>query len=156
MTTVTVKMDRSDSNSNSIHSTVGANASRALRYLIDEDPLLEDLQLTSLNHNNNKGQQEGSAPVFAYAAALINSDANENIWTSTDASIAGDIQQKAKDALSEVDRKLILVESLSERISREKPEHVAAPLLKLHGFTPFLEEDSAGGAVLTSISVHFE
>jgi len=39
-----------------------------------------------------------------------------------------------------VDRKLILVEGLSERISREKPEHVAAPLLKLHGFSPFLQE----------------
>ena len=36
--------------------------------------------------------------------------------------------------MAEVDRKLALVESLAERISREKPEDVAGPLLRLHGY----------------------
>lgn len=128
---------------------VGADASRSLRLIMEEDPLLEALHLTTLDKEGT-GTTE---PAFAYAAALINTDKSKNIlinnnsnaelWTSTDSSIAGDIQQKAKDALSEVDRKLIIVESLSERISREKPEHVAAPLLKLHGFSPYPSDNNA-------------
>ena len=50
----------------------------------------------------------------------------------------------------EVDQKLILVESLSERISREKLEHVAAPLLKLHGFTPFAHENENQGVSVST------
>ncbi|GFH60850.1 hypothetical protein CTEN210_17325 [Chaetoceros tenuissimus] len=130
----------------------GANASRALRRLIEEDPLLEKFQLTTLNPNQDgsnkkdaKVVNKGTEPVFAYAAALVNADSSIDMDMDSqqdffDPTSGGNIQQKAKDALAEVERKLLLVGSLSERISREKPEHVAAPLLKLHGFTPFPEE----------------
>ena len=47
---------------------------------------------------------------------------------------SGEYQQRATKALAKVDRKLALVESLSQRISREAPEEVAGPLLRLHGF----------------------
>ena len=47
---------------------------------------------------------------------------------------SGEYRQRATEALAEVDRKLALVESLSQRISREAPEEVAGPLLRLHGF----------------------
>lgn len=130
----------------------GANASRALRRLIEEDPLLEKFQLTTLNPNQDgsskkdgKVVKKGTEPVFTYAAALVNADSSLDMDMDSqhdffDPTSGGNIQQKAKDALAEVERKLLLVGSLSERISREKPEHVAAPLLKLHGFTPFPEE----------------
>ena len=132
------------SRQSSSNGNVGANASRALRRLIDEDPLLEELHLVTLQQ---KITNNTNVPAFAYAAALINADNynGDELWTSSDSSLGGNVQQKAKDALSEVDRKLVLVESLSERISREKPEHVAAPLLKLHGFTPFMDE--RGGSI---------
>jgi hypothetical protein len=55
------------------------------------------------------------------------------------------VQQKAKDALVEVERKLTLVTSLCERISREKPEHVAAPFLQLHGFSPYVVDGDGDG-----------
>jgi len=124
---------------------VGASASRSLRCLIDEDPLLEELHLTRLQQKSTANTNE---PAFAYAAALINADSYsaDALWTSSDSTLGGNVQQKAKDALSEVDRKLVLVESLSERISREKPEHVAAPLLKLHGFDPFLNVQGAASS----------
>ena len=49
-------------------------------------------------------------------------------------SSSGEYRQRASEALAEVDRKLALVDSLSQRISRDAPEKVAGPLLKLHGF----------------------
>lgn len=145
----------------SSNSNVGANASKSLRWLIDEDPLLQELHLTTLQQKSNANTSEpafayAAEPAFAYAAALINADSYnaDELWSSSDSSLGGNVQQKAKDALSEVDRKLALVESLSERISREKPEHVAAPLLRLHGFSPFLEEqrDSSSNANGTGMS----
>jgi len=164
----------SDTNASGAGAATGpaTTASKTLQYLLREDPQLENFNLTHLNLSSKK---EGS---FAYAAALINVDNQshnhsghdedgngDGIVDWSDASIAGEIQQKARDALSEVERKLILVESLSERISREKPEHVAEPLMKLHGYTPYPEEkedndndndngtgsgSGGGGAMLTS------
>ena len=45
------------------------------------------------------------------------------------------MQQQATQALVEVERKLALVESLAERVSRTSPEAVAGPLLRLHGYS---------------------
>lgn len=53
--------------------------------------------------------------------------------------------------MAEVDRKLALVDSLSQRLSRDAPERVAGPLLRLHGFE--LEgATNVDGAVLTMTS----
>lgn len=49
-------------------------------------------------------------------------------------SSSGEYRQRATEALAEVDRKLALVESLAQRVSRDAPEKVAGPLLRLHGF----------------------
>jgi hypothetical protein len=149
--------------SNTPTSTIGLNSSKALQYLLEEDPLLQNLNLTTLSttttratRNNNQDDIAATAsssiamepPAFSYAAALIknndtnNANHNTNITTlHTNFIESNGIQQKAQDALSEVDRKLALVQSLSERISREKPEHVAAPLLKLHGYNVVLNEN---------------
>ncbi len=90
----------------------------------DDDDLYEVVDVDNdddVNQKENKGKT---------------SKANNGKNSSTN------IQQKAQEALSEVDRKLALVESLSERISREKPEHVAGPLLKLHGYNVISEDDN--------------
>jgi hypothetical protein len=154
-------------------------AAKALRCLLEEDPLLKELQLTQLplnsqdpivvaTKNDKKGetvhddndddddeQQEDLDPALAYAAALIypdyfsqqrQKDIRKNDYPSDSNSLAmsASVQQKAKDALVEVERKLALVTSLCERISREKPEHVAGPFLQLHGFSPYSLEDDKG------------
>jgi hypothetical protein len=49
-------------------------------------------------------------------------------------SSSGEYRQRATEALAEVDRKLALVESLAQRVSRDSPAKVAGPLLRLHGF----------------------
>jgi len=73
----------------------------------------------------------------SYAAALLHDGSNsaagaaKSGWMTS----SGEYRQRATEALAEVDRKLALVESLSQRISREAPEEVAGPLLRLHGFT---------------------
>jgi hypothetical protein len=59
---------------------------------------------------------------FGYAAALLESENAKNH------------QQRAEEALGEVERKLALVESLAERVSRTSPEAVAGSLLRLHGY----------------------
>lgn len=103
-----------NSSSNSTqHSTAQAASSLAL--LLREDPLLTDLKM-------NVGGGEEAA--FAYAAALL----EETAGTKSH-------QQLAEEALGEVDRKLTLVESLAERVSRTSPEAVAGSLLRLHGYT---------------------
>ena len=83
-------------------------------------------QLTS---SGSAASSSSSSDVFAYVAALLHQDSR--LWMSS----SGNITQRAKEALAEVDRKLLLVESLADRISREKPEDVAGPLLQLHGTT---------------------
>ena len=81
-------------------------------------------QLTS---SGSAASSSSSSDVFAYVAALLHQDSR--LWMSS----SGNITQQVKEALAEVDRKLLLVESLPDRISREKPEDVAGPLLQLHG-----------------------
>lgn len=129
-----------------IHSskqTKGVTSAKALQYLLHEDPLLQALNLTTLTSSNDSNSNSNSTtsepPAFSYAAALIKSDEDNDGNENGNEGITynSNIQQKAQEALTEVDRKLALVESLSERISREKPEHVAAPLLKLHGYNVF-------------------
>ena len=112
-------------NNNEPVSTVSSSASKALSLLLREDPLLMEHQLTS----SGSAGGDSSSDVFAYAAALLHQDST--LWMSS----SGNITQRAKEALAEVDRKLLLVESLADRISREKPEDVAGPLLQLHGTT---------------------
>jgi hypothetical protein len=91
-------------------------------------------------------------PVFQYAASLISSQ-NGGIHKENFKSavvIGKDIQENAKEALTEVDRKLSLVQSLAEHISKEKPQHVAAPLLQLHGYTPYSAEEQKSLETTTS------
>jgi len=105
------------------------------------------------DEDDNEDLNSNSDPAFAYAAALIypddygrtnNNNNNKDHHRQSDSSslsMNAHVQQKAKDALVEVERKLALVTSLCERISREKPEHVAAPFLQLHGFSPYSHDN---------------
>jgi hypothetical protein len=45
----------------------------------------------------------------------------------------GEYRQRATEALADVDRKLALIDSLGQRITRESPESIAGPLLRCHG-----------------------
>ena len=141
--------------------TIGTGAAAALSLLLREDPLLIQHGLTcddtrsfrdgngvfasdchatagndglapaSLQHNN----QDDAA--LSYAAALLHGHSSSPATSGTDGSwmtSSGEYRQRATEALAEVDRKLALVESLSQRVSRESPEKVAGPLLRLHGF----------------------
>ena len=91
-----------------------AAASASLSLLLREDTLLTQHAL------HVTGKTEEAA--FSYAASLLDTEDQHAI------------QQKAKEALAEVERKLALVESLAERVSRTSPEAVAGPLLRLHGY----------------------
>jgi len=86
--------------------------------------------------SSSKIHQDDAA--HSYAAALLHDGSNNNTSSSHAKSgwmtSSGEYRQRATEALAEVDRKLALVESLSQRISREAPEKVAGPLLRLHGF----------------------
>eukprot|EP00934_Nitzschia_sp_Nitz4_P005052 Nitzschia sp. Nitz4//scaffold50_size126154//93439//96441//NITZ4_003696-RA/size126154-processed-gene-0.154-mRNA-1//1//CDS//3329553731//5042//frame0 len=111
------------SGNNSGNATTSAvQAASSLALLLREDPLLQKLDM----HVGG-----GDEPAFAYAAAVLETDSNDS--TSH--------RLKAEEALGEVDRKLALVESLAERVSRTSPEAVAAPLLRLHGFSVEESED---------------
>lgn len=99
-----------------------AQAASSLSLLMREDPLLTKLEM----HVGS-----GDEPAFAYAAALLEAEDSKNH------------QQRAEEALGEVERKLALVESLAERVSRTSPEAVAGPLLRLHGYT--IEESGEDG-----------
>lgn len=114
-TSSTVSDNRNPSNAPSS----AAQAASSLALLLREDPLLTKLNL-------HQGGGEDAA--FSYAAALLESENSKNH------------QQQAEEALGEVERKLALVESLAERVSRTSPEAVAGSLLRLHGYT--IEESS--------------
>ena len=119
--------DSSSSRNKKVNSNVPAQSSAAqaassLGLLLREDRLLTDYEL------HVSGKTEEAA--FSYAAALL-----ENEDTSHQ-----EVTQRATDALAEVHRKLALVESLAERVSRTSPEAVAGPLLRLHGYSLALEE----------------
>lgn len=103
--------------------TSAAQAASSLALLLREDPLLTKLEM----HVSAKG--EGTP--FSYAASLLETNDSRSH------------QQRAEDALNEVDRKLALVESMAERVSRTSPEAVAAPLLRLHGHV--IEEEEEEG-----------
>ena len=92
-----------------------AAASASLALLLREDNLLTQHEL------HVSGKPEEAA--FSYAAALLETD-DQHV-----------VQQKAREALGEVERKLALVQSLAERVSRTSPEAVAGPLLRLHGYS---------------------
>ena len=102
------------------------------------------------------GEGSVGAASFAYAAALLleGDDVNNKSSStksssksnrSSSASSIRDHQERAEDALGEVERKLALVESLAERVSRTSPEAVAGPLLRLHGYTTFNGDDDDDG-----------
>lgn len=123
----------------STNSTISSGAAHALSLLLREDPLLIKHGLTSSsyhrhNHNgdaaaaaDNHNDDENNA-AHSYAAALLHDN------STSSSSSSGGYRQRATEALAEVDRKLALVESLSLRLSREAPEEISGPLLRLHGF----------------------
>lgn len=80
--------------------------------------LREDTMLTKFNMHAGGGEEAS----YVYAASLLDAEDHRTP------------QQRAEEALGEVDRKLALVESLAERVSRTSPEAVAGPLLRLHGY----------------------
>ena len=129
-------------------SSVGSTAAAALSLLLREDPLLTRHGLIraspgaaastavlagtgTADADGAMGANEESA--FSYAAALLHED-DQGTGSSGWMSSTGEVQRRAAEALAEVDRKLALVESLAERIGRERPEDVAGPLLRLHGY----------------------
>ena len=94
-----------------------AQAASSLALLLREDNLLTEYEL------HVSGKSEESA--FSYASALLQNEDSTHL----------EVTQRATDALAEVHRKLALVESLAERVSRTSPEAVAGPLLRLHGYS---------------------
>jgi hypothetical protein len=100
---------------NAAQSSSAAQAASSLALLLREDQLLAKFDMNV----SSKGEEAS----FAYAAAMLEENDTK------------DHQERAEDALGEVDRKLVLVESLAERVSRTSPEAVAGPLLRLHGHT---------------------
>lgn len=123
--------------------TTGAGAADALSLLLQEDPLLLQHGLNLYNGGSVSSDASGDDnhednpddAAYAYAASLLHDDgssapSNNGGWMSS----SGEYRQRATEALAEVDRKLALVESLAQRVSRDSPEKVAGPLLRLHGF----------------------
>jgi hypothetical protein len=113
--------------------TSTAQAASSLSLLLREDQLLTKFEL----HVSGKGEEAS----FSYAAALLSEEDTL------------DHQQRAEEALGEVDRKLALVESLAERVSRTSPEAVAAPLLRLHGYVIESEDPEESPAPTTSTTL---
>ena len=113
-------MDHASSSGSTSTPAAPAAATQSLQLLLRDDYLLTQHEL-----HITKNSQEAA---FGYAASLLQSGDNH----------AGQIQQRATDALGEVERKLALVQSLAERVSRTSPKAVAGPLLRLHGYS--LEE----------------
>lgn len=123
--------------------TMGTSAADALALLLKEDPLLlqHGLNLYSGGSvssdaaGDDKHEENTDDAAYAYAASLLHDDgssasSNNGGWMSS----SGEYRQRATEALAEVDRKLALVESLAQRVSRDSPDKVAGPLLRLHGF----------------------
>jgi hypothetical protein len=96
-------------------------ATQSLQLLLRDDYLLTQHEL-----HITKNSEEAA---FQYAASLLQQDNNGQ-----------QVQQRATDALQEVARKLVLVQSLAERVSRTSPKAVAGPLLRLHGYALHDEE----------------
>ena len=101
-------------------SSSSAAATQSLQLLLREDKLLTLHELHKSKHADEAA--------FSYAATLLQTEGG------------GDVELRAVEALAEVDRKLMLVQSLAERVSRTSPDAVAGPLLHLHGYN--LDEDN--------------
>lgn len=128
---------RSDGGSSSAKAMPPSNFSQAfssLNLLLQEDRLMTEYEL----HVSGKKTEE----VFAYAAALLDDTSGGHHDT--------EVTQRATDALAEVNRKLALVESLAERVSRTSPEAVAGPLLRLHGYAAGTDENKGGSSTAGS------
>jgi conserved oligomeric Golgi complex subunit 5 len=97
-------------------------AAQSLQLLLREDPLLVEYGLTKSDDDDTPEESSPPVPAYEYAAALL---VGKTDSFSTD---------RALDALSEVERKLALVESLATKLSRTSPEAVAGHLLRLHGY----------------------
>lgn len=114
-----------------------AQAASSLSLLLREDHLMNEYEL----HVSGKTEEVA----FSYAAALLENEDSSSHFDQHQHATA-EVTQRATDALAEVHRKLALVESLAERVSRTSPEAVAGPLLRLHGYTA----DDAKGTNNTS------
>eukprot|EP00586_Coscinodiscus_wailesii_P004072 CAMPEP_0172488398 /NCGR_PEP_ID=MMETSP1066-20121228/17894_1 /TAXON_ID=671091 /ORGANISM="Coscinodiscus wailesii, Strain CCMP2513" /LENGTH=385 /DNA_ID=CAMNT_0013255581 /DNA_START=142 /DNA_END=1295 /DNA_ORIENTATION=+ len=142
-----------------------SNTATALSLLLREDPLLTIHNLTTLPSTSSTTTSTTATTTlnaneeaaFSYAAALLHDDATG--WMSPPT----DVQSRAAEALAEADRKLMLVQSLYERVARESPAAVAGPLLRLHGYKATTstagegddgdeEEDGADG--MTAVGSH--
>lgn len=123
-------------------SSIGTAASSALSLLLQEDPLLIEHDMiysksrgaNDLNDDVLEAVQSANVvneeASFSYAASLLqDTEQDTSGWTTS----TGDVQQRATEALAEVERKLALIQSLYLRIARENPLDVAGKLLKLHG-----------------------
>lgn len=114
----------------------------------DDDDDDDDADSTT---SSSTGSDANDNAAFSYAAALLRandatSSASALAASGLDTTAAagggmtdeswsgGGVQKRATEALAEVDRKLALVESLADRIARERPEEVAGPLLRMHGY----------------------
>lgn len=96
-------------------SSSASAAAASLQVLLREDPLLKQFGLT-------EASRSGDQVAFAYASTLLQKEGER-----------GDTQEQANLALQDVDRKLILVQSLAVKLSRTSPEAVAGHFLHLHG-----------------------
>ncbi len=117
MTTVVVPPSNprrsASSEGGSSHPSSSAAATQSLQLLLREDKLLTQHELHLSKHS-----QEAA---FSSAAALLQSDPN------------GTVKQHATEALAEVDRKLLLVQSLAERVSRTSPDAVCETKQRMVG-----------------------
>jgi hypothetical protein len=141
----------------------GSGAAHALALLLREDPLLVRHGLVDGGVGGVGGEADsddggGNNAAHSYAAALLHVGGHHDPASSSSSSSSssakwltssgGEYRQRATEALADVDRKLALVESLSQRISREAPEMVAGPLLRSHGFElASLPAEGGGGGV---------
>ena len=157
---------QSNTNENDNINTIGSSASTALALLLREDPLLlQHNMVHGGNYNSNDIDHQGSTTnkntntntntnssvhkineeaSFAYAASLIHEahELNDMFGASESAEDISEkpsihVQQRATDALFDVERKLGLIQSLYLRVARDHPEHVAGTLLTLHGHADF-------------------
>eukprot|EP00978_Attheya_sp_CCMP212_P001893 scaffold3904_cov47-Attheya_sp.AAC.4 len=117
-------------------STTTTSTAEALQLLLREDPLLTQHGLVGWGNGGasasasarslEHGSSSSSLQEETYAAALLQSGSGGDMQ----------MQQRAAHALAHVERKLALVTLLAERVSREFPQEVAGPLLRLHGHHP--------------------
>jgi len=127
-----------------------------LTQLVSNPDTLEDHQVSSLD--GISFEESSHNGVYAYASWLLTDGCGGGNTTEGVVNIPSDAKQlqgsitwsttQATLALRQVEGTLRLIQQLSQRISREKPEDVAGPLLRLHGYSldtvssPTLKETS--------------